>query len=275
MDNLIDQLRARAADPDRRTDVRLSVFDNVFRTLDVGSLLTMGRSLRTDLRRVVAANQAGTVDERGQSRADAIGRAIATPVANDLPAVATEAEVAEAEAALGVRLPAGLRRAYTEVANGGFGPGEGMLPLMRVATVHRELSSGAQLPRGRSWPAGLLPVVLRDPGWDCVDAATGRVVAWDPEDLSERSSEARFRRSFSEIAPSVESWLGDWVVSKTQAELMQERLRASEIEQARQSRAAIAAMTPEQRAKMGLPEIGWERVVWGGIGLDDDTAAGG
>jgi len=28
-------------------------------------------------------------------------------------------------------------------------------------------------------------------------------------------------------------------------------------------------MTPEQRAAMGLPSVGWERVVWGGIGLDE------
>ena len=40
-----------------------------------------------------------------------------------------------------------------------------------------------------------------DPGWDCVEAATGRVIAWDPEDLSERSSEAVFARSFREIHP--------------------------------------------------------------------------
>jgi hypothetical protein len=35
-------------------------------------------------------------------------------------------------------------------------------------------------------------------------------------------------------------------------------------------RARIAAMTPEERAAMGLPAVGWERVVWGGIGLDED-----
>lgn len=32
-----------------------------------------------------------------------------------------------------------------------------------------------------------------------------------------------------------------------------------------------AALTPGQRAAMGLPEVGWERVVWGGLGLDDDA----
>jgi hypothetical protein len=37
----------------------------------------------------------------------------------------------------------------------------------------------------------------------------------------------------------------------------------------------IAAMTPTERAAMGLPEVGWERVGWGGLGLDEDDDAGG
>src|SRR3954471_14774869 len=49
VDDLIRRLQARAADRERRTDVRVSVFDNTFRTLDLGSLLSMGRSLGGDL----------------------------------------------------------------------------------------------------------------------------------------------------------------------------------------------------------------------------------
>jgi len=29
-------------------------------------------------------------------------------------------------------------------------------------------------------------------------------------------------------------------------------------------------MTPEERAGFGLPAVGWEKVVWGGIGLEPD-----
>ena len=36
----------------------------------------------------------------------------------------------------------------------------------------------------------------------------------------------------------------------------------------------IARLSPEERAKMGLPETGWERVVWGGLGWDEDETAG-
>lgn len=30
------------------------------------------------------------------------------------------------------------------------------------------------------------------------------------------------------------------------------------------------SVTTEERRAVGLPEVGWERVVWGGLGLDDD-----
>jgi SMI1/KNR4 family protein SUKH-1 len=274
VDHLIEKLRMRAADAERRTDVQVSQFDNTFRTLDLGSLLTMGRSLGADLRRVVAANQAGQVDRRGAARAEAIEQAMATRIEHDLPAPASTAEVEAVEASLGVGLPVALRRVYTEVADGGFGPGEGLLSLSQVVDAYRELQSEGQMPRGRSWPHGLLPVVSRDPGWDCVDATTGRVITWDPEELVERSSEARFQRSFTEIASSVEAWLTDWVGSKTQAESMQERLQESQVTAAREARASIGRMTPEQRAAMGLPAVGWERVVWGGIGLDEEGEPG-
>ena len=47
-------------------------------------------------------------------------------------------------------------------------------------------------------------------------------------------------------------------------------MNASLIEEARKARAMIGAKTPEERAAMGLPEVGWEKVVWGGLGLEDD-----
>jgi hypothetical protein len=30
-------------------------------------------------------------------------------------------------------------------------------------------------------------------------------------------------------------------------------------------------MSTEERRAMGLPDVGWEKVVWGGIGLDEDA----
>ena len=44
---------------------------------------------------------------------------------------------------------------------------------------------------------------------------------------------------------------------------------------AREARENIARMSPEERAAMGLPEVGWERVVWGGLGWVEDDETGG
>ena len=100
----------------------------------------------------------------------------------------------------------------------------------------------------------------------------------DPEDLTERSSEERFRRSFGEAFPSVEAWLDDWLGAPTaeerharmMAELMSPEYQAK---QAREAREAIGRMTPQERAAMGLPETGWEEVVWGGLGWEDPGEA--
>jgi hypothetical protein len=274
LDELIVRLSARAVDPERRTSTRPSELTAGVRTLDLGGLLSMGRSLSDSLRGVVAANRAGHVDAAASARAKALETAMATPAASVLPGPADDAWIASAERALGVRLPSALRRVYAEVADGGFGPGEGVLPLSAVVAQYEELRSPGMMPDGRTWPVGLLPLVSMDPGWDCVDAASGAVIAWDPEDLAERSSQAVFARSFREIFPSVEAWLTDWVTSKTQAEAQAEMMAhvmSSEyqVNQAREARAAIGRMSPEERRKMGLPDVGWERVVWGGLGWDE------
>ncbi len=241
--------------------------------------MAAARGIGDLLGNVVAANQAGRVDPQGAAVADKLGRQMATPVDPGLPSPANDATIAAAESALGVPFPASLRRVYAEVADGGFGPGDGLLPLARIVAQHRGLRSPGMMPRGREWPAGLLPVVSMDPGWDCVDAATGRVVAWDPESLTETSSEASFVRSFSEAHSSVEAWLGAWLGSRTHEEDRQDmmaRFMAPEyqLQQAREARAAIGRMTLEERRAMGLPDEGWEAVVWGGLGWEPDDQSG-
>ncbi|HEY5629709.1 MAG TPA: SMI1/KNR4 family protein [Candidatus Limnocylindrales bacterium] len=270
IDDLLQRLRARAADPERRTSARPSQFTASIRTLGPSDLVSMLGGLAADLDRVVASNRTDGVDLAGRARAEALGDAMRTPASGDLPAPATPDELTASEAEFGGPLPTVLRRAYTEVADGGFGPGEGLLPLRQVRDVLAGLRTGEELPRGRRWPADLVPLVSTDPGFDGVELSTGRIVAWDPEGLSERSSQARFARSFTVVAPSTEAWLDAWVQSRTQQEMLEERLRRSRVDQARAARASIAAKTPEERAAMGLPEVGWERIVWGGIGLDEE-----
>jgi hypothetical protein len=272
-DELIGRLRARAADPERRVDVRPSQFMAGISTLDLGGLMGMLGSISGDLKRVVAANQAGTpVDPTLHAKAQAIGAAMSTPMPAGLPPPADPAVIARTESTLGFALPPFLRRVYLEVADGGFGPGTGLLGIQAAVAAYARLRSGDELPRGRSWPERLLPVAERDPGSYCVDASSdgGRVVDWDPEELAEFSGEKAFAKSFTEIAPSVEAWLAEWAGGKTQAEQQAEIMQRAMADAARQSRAYFAGMTPEQKAAYGLTDDEWGEL----MGRDEDERPG-
>jgi hypothetical protein len=266
LDELLPRLRDRAADPERRTSSRPSQMMAGIRTMDLGGLLSMGRSLASQLRGVVAANQAGTVDQAGHAAALDIERQMTTPASSVLPGPADDAAIAAAEAALGVRLPTALRRVYAEVADGGFGPGEGILPLSQLVRQHAELRSPGMMPEDRAWPPELLPIVSMDPGWDCVEATTGRVIAWDPEELGERVSDREWTRAFRELQPSVEAWLTDWVGSKTQQELHEIQMRTMRESGAYVHIRNLQAMSPQQLESFGL-KPGWEADMAANMGV--------
>lgn len=271
LDDLIARLRDRAADPRRRADVVVDAFSSSLGSMDIRALFAAAGGAAASLGQAVAEiRSAGTTSSGTQAAAQRIGDLMGRPGQPELAAPATEAILADAESALGHRLPMAIRRAYGEIADGGFGPGAGLVTIERAVERYRDFRGDAPAPRGSAWPAGLLPLVDRDGGWDCVDLAAGTVVAWDPEDLHEHSGEAAWERSFQEIAPSVATWLREWVDSPTQAERMADMMEGVQVREARAARARIAAMSPADRAKLGLPEVGWERVVWGGIGLEDD-----
>lgn len=269
LDALIAQLQVRIADPDRRVDVRPTRFEPV---TDVSTLLSMVGGLGSQLRRLVDANQAGRpIDPDILARTDAMAASAMPPadVPRRDPATASEVEAAERD--LGVVLPPAMRRVYLEVADGGFGPGSGLLPIAEIVAAYRDCRTDPPMaPAGAEWPDGLLPIIRHDIDYDAIEASTGRIIEWDPESLTERSGLPGWRRTFSELSPSFEEWLQAWVDAPTLDERMAEQTRLATIQQARESRAMIAAMTPEQRAAMGLPEVGWEEIVWGGIGLDED-----
>jgi hypothetical protein len=274
LDDLVGRLRARAADPARRVDARVSRFDAGVQALDLGGLMGQLGGIGALLRGTVEANRAGRVDREGHDAALRIQADMSTPANADLPAPADVATLEATEARLGFALPRLLRRIYVEIADGGFGPGTGLFGTARLVSEYEELRSEPYLPRGPRWADGLLPIVDRNPGFDCVEAASGRVVAWDPEGLTERSGERAWQRTFTEISASIEPWLEEWVGAKTFEEQMAERLAESQIAEARRARERIGAMSPEERAAMGLPALGWERVVWGGLGWDGDKEEG-
>ncbi len=240
-DALLEQLRARAADTARRTDVRPAGFGAIVRKLPFGG----GGGLRR----------------------------------------ASAADVRAAEAALGLSLPPFLMRVCTEVADGGFGPEEGLLSLARLADETRRLRTGDELPRGRTWPSTLVTLVRLEMGWTCVDCATGAVIDWDFEELTEWANAGRFRASFTERSPSLEAWLGRWVTRKTAADrnkpsaadrkarlLARGANPARRAIEARKSVAMLAHLSPAERAAMGLPEEEWERVVLGWFANDGEDA---
>jgi hypothetical protein len=276
VDHLLARLLERATDsnPERRVDSPHTDFSGSVMSMDLGGLFKALGGAAADLKRGVAANQAGQVDLGMLARADQIQTSMNRYADAGLPSPADAATLDRAERELGFPLPPTLRRIYAEVGNGGFGPWSGLLPIERVVADYRELQ--ASVPVGRSWPNRLLPLVYHDPQYACVDAASEplRIVDWDPEELDERASETRWQRSFRETAPSLVAWLSEWVTSRpyqeVQREEMAERMRDLQVQMARESRAMIAAMTPAERAAIGLPEVGWEREVWDGIGLDGE-----
>jgi hypothetical protein len=139
------------------------------------------------------------------------------------PSVSPEG-VAAVEAQLGFRLPGLLRRLYTEVGNGGFGPGFGLIPLSAASLGDRpppeaEFDLAGDYERlvcrhagGREggWPAGLVPAFYFGctafEFVDCRDPA-GPVVWFDEgsEELSELFGRA------GEAVPSLERRLGLWL----------------------------------------------------------------
>jgi hypothetical protein len=267
---LIARLKERAADPERRIDSIPSRFDQRVSSLDLGGLATNLRGVAADLGQLLGSIRLGQTDHEMAARAEELREEMTTPVTAPSPPPAGEAAVQEAEARIGVALPPFLRRFYLEVADGGVGPGEGLLSTKGLADTYLELLAEPQGELEEDWPQGLVPVVRRDGGYDCVEAATGRVVAFDFDEMEDEDGEVAWGMTFEDLAPSLEDWLDKWVAAPSMAEQVQQAFHPdSMVEEARRARAMIGAMSIEERRAMGLPDEGWERVVWGGIGLED------
>ncbi len=111
------------------------------------------------------------------------------------------------------------------------------------------------------------PARYQDPGWTCVDVETSAIIDWDPENMTERMSEARFRETFSERSPSVEAWLAKWISktdaarNKPSAEKRWARMAAraqtpeGQAHQLRKTYGYLAQMSAEDRAKFGFDQL--------------------
>ena len=147
------------------------------------------------------------------------------------PAEATDIRVLER--ALGFKLPEFLHAVYTQVGNGGFGPGYGIVGTAGgVRLDNRSLESCyqemLQLEKENAiwrWPRRLLPLANYSCGmWACADCAytTLPMVLWDPNNLDDelRGMDARrnWGNSFWDQGLSLRMWLEGWVNGKPEPE---------------------------------------------------------
>lgn len=136
-----------------------------------------------------------------------------------LPGPASAAALDSAERSLGLRLPVLLRRLYAEIANGGFGPGYGLLgvpPEGATDDLGKNLVSLYQTYREAddphwTWPVGLVPVAhLGCAMYACVNAATQPAgVIWFEPNGHELGTP--WDASFIPLADSLETWLQTWL----------------------------------------------------------------
>jgi SMI1 / KNR4 family (SUKH-1) len=274
-DALIERLRERAGDPLRRRDARPTRFDQEVGGMSAAELRLGVESAASALAGLVASIQSGApIEPALHERARQVEADMSTPAEAALPAPSAAANLERVEAELGVPLPDFLRRLYRDVADGGFGPGAGLLAADQLLAAYRDLrSSPPSEAEGDEWPEELLPLVaVDDAHFCCLEAATGRVLETDHDEI-ESDDDVMFRLTLREVAPSLQAWFAGWLDAAPASPPPAARLQDSMVEAARASRARIAAMTPAQRAALGLPEHGWEQVVWGGIGLEPDQTA--
>ncbi|WP_344628336.1 SMI1/KNR4 family protein [Kitasatospora arboriphila] len=130
------------------------------------------------------------------------------------PGIGSE-DLANAEQLVGFELPVMLRRLYTEVANGGFGPDYRLLPLIgegRTAVSAYRAEYGSDQGRGHPsphWPRGVLPIL----DWGCAMYAAvdclhpdAPVLLFEPNADPEDWADAWFADS-----PSLAAWLQAWL----------------------------------------------------------------
>jgi hypothetical protein len=275
--DLIARLRERVAEPRRRVDERPSQFWSSVSSAGLGDLMSMVRGVSADLSRLIANGPDGTTT----ARANTLQQQMQTPADRQLPGPASAAELDAAERRLGVAFPKLLRRLYAEVANGGFGPGPGLVGIRggwttehgkSIEDLYDEMLDATTENPAWAWPADLVPVVDLHGVYACVDCSTdaGRIVEFDFEELDDDDLSS-WSRAFTERAASLAEWLGSWLTSAPAA------AQASFAIGMGQGSGGIPEVTrqywitrtPAQRATYGLPETGWGRALFGDAWGDD------
>jgi hypothetical protein len=140
-------------------------------------------------------------------------------LSRELPPPASPQEIGQLECALGMRLPPFVREVYLSIANGCFGPGYGLMPLIRhsidegeetVLAVYESLRQPDPEDPAWAWPKDLLPIC----DWgcavrSCVDCSSdaGAVVRFDPNG---HGPGVPWDLAFEVESPSIRAWLVSW-----------------------------------------------------------------
>jgi hypothetical protein len=135
------------------------------------------------------------------------------PVGRDRPPCDLAA-VEAAEHQIGVKLPPLLVRLYTEVADGGFGPGDGATPIAQLAELWEEYAVDLiEAEDLDPWPEALVPFCQIDQTLlACVDCSSpdGAVIGFEYDDL-DPEAEGALRAALSPMAPSLTDWIERWL----------------------------------------------------------------
>ena len=197
----------------------------------------------------------------------------------DLPSPASEQQIKAAQEIIGRALPDGVLQLLA-IANGGYGPGQGLYPVEQMAEKYRELTATPFGPSDQLWPGNLLPLFEDSPGWVSIDLDSGEIVYWDPEEIEDGESQADWQRSFKveqeTLDQAMEAWLDAPAAGDQAGMAMSSFMEDYEkrplspvtgwpmmLDAETQARSEIEFLThsPSLRQDFSLPEEGWEEEV--------------
>jgi len=149
-------------------------------------------------------------------------RARAADPERRVPAPCPHEEVDRAEVELGFSFPPLLRRLLTEVGDGGFGPGYGIVGIAgwdesgaHLVELYRDFRDDADGTPADGWPEGLLPLVHNGCGdYACVDVLSpGSPIVG--ADLGGADVDDLLAHALVPVAPTLEAWLEEWLAAST------------------------------------------------------------
>jgi hypothetical protein len=141
---------------------------------------------------------------------------MSTGAGGRLGAPVSEAALERAHRELGVRVPEPLRQ-LLGIADGGFGPGSGLLALEDMLSLYRKLTASPPGPGDEVWPARLLPIWQADEEIGCLDLGSGAITTYDPSRMQD-VHRGYWRRSFATEHPSLPELMEEWLRSPTFSE---------------------------------------------------------